>query len=107
MSGSGERHQYWHNYDGLVSKSDLFVVVPFYNEERGMGATLGALAAQNDQDFSLILVDNASSDGSAALAERFAAENRQIDVSVISESQKGTGAASDTGFRFAHGVSIH
>jgi glycosyltransferase involved in cell wall biosynthesis len=84
-----------------VSESALFVVVPFYNEERGMGATLEALAEQSDQEYSLILVDNASSDGSAALAGQFATENRQIDVSVISEPQKGTGAASDTGFRFA------
>jgi glycosyltransferase involved in cell wall biosynthesis len=76
-------------------------VVPFYNEERGMHATLDALAAQSDTSFALILVDNASTDGSAAIAERFAREHSSPRTYVIQESRKGTGAASDTGFRFA------
>jgi glycosyltransferase involved in cell wall biosynthesis len=32
---------------------DLWVVVPAYNEERGIGATLRALQAQQDRDFRL------------------------------------------------------
>ena len=43
----------------------LAVVVPYYNEERGMQATLDALLRQSDRDFLLVLVDNGSADGSA------------------------------------------
>ncbi|MCZ6708796.1 MAG: glycosyltransferase family 2 protein [Gammaproteobacteria bacterium] len=79
----------------------LFVVVPFYNEERGMLATLRALAGQLDRDFSLVLVDNCSTDGSVALVEEFALQHRDMSIQLLHEPIKGTGAASDTGFRFA------
>jgi glycosyltransferase involved in cell wall biosynthesis len=85
-----------------VTSIDSFcVVVPFYNEARGMHATLEALASQSDTSFTLILVDNASTDGSAAIAARFAAAPSALRTILIHESQKGTGAASDTGFRHA------
>ncbi len=79
----------------------LFVVVPFYNEERSLPATLRALAAQTDRAFSLVLVDNASTDGGAAVARAFALAAPPFPVHLEHESQKGTGAASDTGFRRA------
>lgn len=76
------------------------VVVPVYNEEAGLGATLEALATQSDRAFALFLVDNGSTDRSAELAARFAAE-APFTVHLFHERQKGTGAASDTGFRAA------
>jgi glycosyltransferase involved in cell wall biosynthesis len=79
----------------------LFVVVPFYNEEAGIGATLQALAAQMDTDYSLVLVDNGSTDRSLAIAEQFVRENQFLRTYIVSEPIKGTGSASDTGFRFA------
>jgi glycosyltransferase involved in cell wall biosynthesis len=85
----------------MTSSGHFCVVVPFYNEERGMHATLEALAAQSDSAFTLILVDNASTDDSAAIAARFAAARSVPGTVLIHESQKGTGAASDTGFRHA------
>ena len=66
-----------------------------------MASTLQAIAAQTDQKFSLVLVDNGSDDSSAAIAERFAKDHGHLATSVIVEAQKGTGAASDSGFRFA------
>jgi glycosyltransferase involved in cell wall biosynthesis len=81
----------------------LWVIVPAYNEERSLPATLRALAAQRDRDFTLLIVDNTSTDRTADIARGFAAERRGqgFDVRVISESRKGTGAAADTGMRHA------
>jgi len=79
----------------------FFVVVPYHNEERGMGATLEALAAQSDPAFSLVLVDNASTDGGPIRAAAFARAHPRLAVHLIREPQKGTGAAADTGFRYA------
>jgi glycosyltransferase involved in cell wall biosynthesis len=78
----------------------LFVVVPCFQEERLLPATLRALASQHDRDFELIIVDNGSSDGSVSLAREFAAA-APFRTHVIHETQKGTGAAADTGFRAA------
>src|SRR5690349_7998857 len=80
---------------------DFFVVVPYYNEAAGMWPTLAALAAQSDTGFSLVLIDNASTDGGAEVAARFAAAHPWLPVHLIHEPCKGTGAAADTGFRHA------
>ena len=66
-----------------------------------MQATLDALAAQSDPEFLLVLVDNGSTDDSAGIARRFADRHDRPATVVIHESQKGTGAAADTGFRYA------
>lgn len=52
---------------------DLCVVVPAHNEERCLGDQLQALLDQQwDGDWEVVVVDNASTDGTAALVERFA-----------------------------------
>jgi len=84
----------------------LCVVVPCYNEADGVPATLRALAAQTDTDFTLIVVDNGSTDASAEVVRRFARVDAPFPVHLITEPHKGTGAASDTGVRHAitHGA---
>jgi glycosyltransferase involved in cell wall biosynthesis len=84
----------------------FFVVVPFYNEAAGILETLEALAAQSDSNFGLVLVDNASTDDSAEVARAFAGRHPRITIEMIQEPRKGTGCASDTGFRWAiqHGA---
>jgi glycosyltransferase involved in cell wall biosynthesis len=79
----------------------LAVVVPVYNEAAGIHTTLEALAAQSDADFDVVFVDNGSSDASVAIIEEFAASRGLARWRVIRETQKGTGAAADTGMRAA------
>jgi glycosyltransferase involved in cell wall biosynthesis len=79
----------------------LWVVVPLRNEAAGIGSTLAALAAQRDRDFMLVLVDNGSTDGSADVIRRALSMSPTLRWRLIDEPQKGTGAAADTGFRFA------
>src|SRR5579862_3299318 len=83
---------------------DLWVVVPFYNEAAGIEPTLTALARQRDLDFTLVLVDNGSTDGSAAVVRRILAGHPGLRWQIVDEPQKGTGAAADTGFRHAIGA---
>jgi glycosyltransferase involved in cell wall biosynthesis len=79
----------------------LWVVVPCFNEAKGVGATLAALAAQTDADFALLFIDNASNDGTRQVIEAFATAHPALALRCIEEPHKGTGAAADTGFRFA------
>ncbi|SDH80654.1 Glycosyltransferase involved in cell wall bisynthesis [Sinosporangium album] len=78
----------------------LWVVIPAYNEAHGIIGTLRALEAQQDRDFAVVVVDNASTDGTGRVVRDFAAASG-LPVEVIDESRKGTGAASDTGIRHA------
>ncbi|MEW2633693.1 glycosyltransferase family A protein [Streptomyces sp. NPDC048389] len=80
--------------------SALWVVVPAYQEEERLAGTLRALAAQQDRDFTLLVVDNASSDRTGAVARDFAA-GAPFPVEVLDEPEKGVGCAVDTGFRYA------
>jgi glycosyltransferase involved in cell wall biosynthesis len=70
-----------------------------YNEATWIGPTLVALSRQTDGDFDVVFVDNGSTDDSVAIIEAFAADRPRWRV--ISEPQKGTGAAADTGMRAA------
>ncbi|MBC7589486.1 MAG: glycosyltransferase [Salinibacterium sp.] len=79
----------------------LAIVVPVFNEAAGIGPTLFALAGQVDEDFDVVFVDNFSVDDSAALIRAFIEDHGLRRWRVITESQKGTGAAADTGMRSA------
>ena len=82
-----------------MSEQQLAVVVPVFNEAAGILPTLEALAAQDDTDFDVVFVDNGSTDASADVIRAFAVDRPRWRV--ITEAQKGTGAAADTGMRAA------
>ncbi|MGW6913052.1 glycosyltransferase family 2 protein [Kitasatospora sp. NPDC054939] len=80
--------------------TDLWVVVPAYNEEASLPATLRALAEQSDADFECVVVDNTSTDRTAEVVREFAV-TAGFPLHLVTEARKGTGAAADTGMRFA------
>lgn len=85
--------------------TELWVVVPAHQEEARIGDTLRALAGQHDRDFTLVIVDNASTDATGRIARDFAAR-APFPVHVLDEPEKGVGSAVDTAFRhaIAHGA---
>ncbi|MUK01961.1 glycosyltransferase [Vibrio cholerae] len=96
MSSTGPEHTDPH---GRTDR--LAVVVPVFNEP-DIARTLAALHAQADpSDLGVYVVDNGSTDDTVQRVRRFAASHPDLAVTVLSEAQKGTGAASDTGFRAA------
>lgn len=79
----------------------LAVVVPAFDEARGIASTLDALRGQQDTDVDVVVVDNGSSDGTGDLVRAYAKRWGLSRWSVVVEPQKGTGAAADTGIRTA------
>ena len=80
--------------------AELWVVVPAYDEAAGIGATLDALARLAEPVVACV-VDNDSRDGTAHVVRRWAAGNPGLPLWLVEEPEKGTGAAADTGMRFA------
>jgi GT2 family glycosyltransferase len=82
-----------------------FVVVPAYNEASSIPGCLEALASQSTVDFTLVVVDNGSTDTTAEIVAKFAV-TAPMPVVLLSEERRGPGAAADTGFRYAieHGA---
>ncbi|MFC0038085.1 CDP-glycerol glycerophosphotransferase family protein [Actinomadura rayongensis] len=79
----------------------LSVVVPVHNVEEHVRACLGSLAGQTLRDLEVIVVDDGSSDGSAAIARRFAAGDDRFRV--VHERHQGPGPARNAGIRRATG----
>lgn len=84
----------------------LCITVPMLNEEKLVRQTLESLAAQEDQAFTVVVVDNGSTDASCDIVAAFAGEHPDMDIRILHETEKGTGAAADTGMRFGveHGA---
>jgi glycosyltransferase involved in cell wall biosynthesis len=78
----------------------LAVCIPCYNESNYIAKTLKSLSLQEDTDFKVFLCDNGSTDKTAAIAKKVA-KSIGLNLEVVIEKQKGTGAAADTAFRAA------
>ena len=78
--------------------TEMWVIVPAYNEAARIHQTLQALRKQTDTAFELLVVDNGSTDDTVAIVNQFRAP---FPVHVIIEPEKGVGCAVDTGFRHA------
>lgn len=74
--------------------------MPVFNGERFMGESLRSLFAQDYEPFEAIVVDDGSTDGTAAIARSFPA------VRYIRQENQGRGAACNTGVANARGELI-
>jgi CDP-glycerol glycerophosphotransferase len=79
----------------------ISVVVPVYNVEEYLDECLTSLERQTVRDLEILIVDDGSTDGSAAIAQRHAAGDERIRI--ISRPNGGLGAARNTGIEEATG----
>jgi CDP-glycerol glycerophosphotransferase len=79
----------------------ISVVVPVYDVESYLATCLQSLARQTEGDLEVIMVDDGSTDGSRALAERFTAHDRRFKL--VSQANGGLGSARNTGVGLATG----
>ena len=85
----------------------ISVVIPTYNSEKTIGAALSSVIAQDYDNLEIIVVDGASSDGTADAA-RSALENSSRRWRVLNhEHNRGISAARNTGLDEANGEYIH
>lgn len=60
------------------STPEISIIIPTYNGERFLAATLDSVLAQTVTDWECIVVDDGSRDGSGAIVERFTAQDGRI-----------------------------
>lgn len=89
------------------SACQLTVLLPTYNEELAIELVLDEIVAALSQEsirYEILIVDDASTDGTVDLAERYAAECWQCPIRVIRcPENRGAGAARKVGIRNAQG----
>ncbi|MDR1136737.1 MAG: bifunctional glycosyltransferase family 2/GtrA family protein, partial [Synergistaceae bacterium] len=87
---------------GRVCK--LSLIIPCYNEENTIKGCISSVRdiASNDLDIEIIVVDDASTDGSLKILEKLAGEFKEVTV-LKHEKNRGKGAAIRTGLLHANG----
>ena len=82
------------------------VIVPAFNAEKYLGRCLDSIAAQSFGDWECIVVDDGSTDGTAAMADGYAAKDARFRV--IHKPNGGVASARQAGLDVARGVfTIH
>ena len=76
-------------------------IVPIYNAEQYLHACLDSLLGQTVRDLQIILVDDSSTDGSLAVAQRYAAQDTRVEV--YEQPHAGQSAARNKGLSYAKG----
>ena len=78
------------------------VIVPAYNEEKSVAATLESLLSQNYNNYEVVLVDDGSTDKTYEIARRYEGPK----MKVIHQENKGKAAALNTGINAASGAIV-
>jgi Glycosyl transferase family 2 len=77
------------------------VVIPVWNGERYLAASIESVLAQTHSDFELIIVDDGSTDGSAIIADRYARMDPRLRL--VRQPNQGVAGARNTGLEVARG----
>jgi glycosyltransferase involved in cell wall biosynthesis len=88
-----------------VETPQVSVIVPFLNAERFLEETVESVLAQSFSAWELLLIDDGSSDGSTAIAQRYAARfpGRIVYLEHPGHQNRGVAAARNLGIRHARG----
>lgn len=81
--------------------ADVSVIVPAYNAQATLAAALRSALQQSAPPLEILVVDDGSADGTAAVAEAFGSK-----VRLIRQPNGGPGSARNTGIRAARGTWI-
>jgi cellulose synthase/poly-beta-1,6-N-acetylglucosamine synthase-like glycosyltransferase/peptidoglycan/xylan/chitin deacetylase (PgdA/CDA1 family) len=82
------------------------VLVPAFNEAVGIEASVRSLCSQDYPDFEVIVIDDGSTDATAAIVERLIAEVGPARCSLLRQANAGKSNALNTGLRLTRGEII-
>jgi glycosyltransferase involved in cell wall biosynthesis len=90
----------------LEAYERVSIVIPAHNEARYVEAALASVIGQDYpvERLECVVVDNASTDGTARVARAFAARHDALCVRVVTEPQPGVARAKNRGARLATGA---
>ncbi|MFM9942904.1 MAG: glycosyltransferase family 2 protein [Hyphomicrobiaceae bacterium] len=80
------------------------VVVPLYNTERYIAATLDSILAQTFADFEIVVVNDASTDRGPTIVDSYIARDARIRM--VTQDNRGLAGARNSGIRQARGSYI-
>src|SRR4051794_33850743 len=82
--------------------AEISVVIPAYNRESSIAVTLDSLLAQTYENWSALIVDDGSVDGTAEVADGYAGKDPRFRV--VRQENRGVSAARNMGISQARGT---
>src|SRR5437667_12295837 len=98
MRFTRREHWYWICSDIGSPKMTLSVIIPCFNERRTIRTIVEKVKAVVSAGTEIIIVDDASTDGTSAVIDNLAGEGVVV---IRHATNRGKGAAMETGFRHA------
>jgi GT2 family glycosyltransferase len=86
-----------------VESERISVVIPLYNKEAEIERALRSVIDQSLKPCEIIVVDDGSTDGSAAIVERLMTENPDANIRLVRQENRGVSAARNRGIELATG----
>ena len=84
-----------------MKNPELSIIIPVYNVESYINRCLQSILNQSYSDFGLVIVDDGSTDGSAALLDQYASQDERILV--VHQQNMGVSAARNTALKLFKG----
>lgn len=85
-------------------KPQFSIVIPIYNAEATLQRALDSVSGQTYREFEVICVNDGSTDGSDAICQQWAIDNPNLEVSLLSQKNKGLGYTRNRGIaKASHG----
>lgn len=89
----------------MNSTVSISVVIPLYNKERVIDRTIHSILNQSYQEFEIIVIDDGSTDNSAAVVKKLSAADNRINL--ITTVNGGPGKARNNGLEHAKGDLVY
>lgn len=88
--------------EGSMHAPKISVIVPVYNVEKYVAKCIDSIIGQSFEDWELILIDDASTDGSADVCREYQAKDKRISF-YANEVNSGVSATRNRGFDICRG----
>lgn len=85
-----------------MQQNKINVIIPVYNTEKYIETTIRCLLDQTVKDFTVIFVNDGSTDGTLDILNSYAEKDSRFIV--LSQENKGPGAARNFGLEYAYGI---
>lgn len=85
----------------MALKNKVTVVIPCYNQAEYLKECLDSLSAQTTNRFSIIVVDDGSTDNPTEVCTQWSYDNQNIHIEVLQQENKGLSEARNAGFELA------
>lgn len=89
------------NTNHLEGGPRVSIIIPAYNEEKVIEKSLNNLMGLNYHNYEMIVVDDGSSDGTFAAAQKVADASPMVPIQVIRKANGGKSSALNVGIRYS------